>query len=397
MILTRIFDKIMDLKGEFEVTQFTIGKRKPDPSYARLIIRGNSPQHLEKMLQEIYREGAVPVQVESAILVPAPADMVLPDNFYSTTNHPTYIYLKGSWVRVQDQVMDKCIVVDSEGNARCETIRSICSGDMVVVGETGIRVEPPERPREGLDMFQFMSSYTSTEKPTTTLIRKIAWDMFRTKRRGGKIVAVAGPALIHTGAAEAFSELVKLGYVDGLLSGNALAVHDVEYALYGTSLGVSVVNGHSSHRGHRNHMAAINEIFKAGSLQSLVEKGLLKKGIMYQCIVNHIPFVLAASIRDDGPIPDTVTDVVEAQRQYRTILKDADVVLMLSTMLHSIAVGNMLPSNVKIIAVDINPSAVTKLLDRGSGQALGVVSDVGTFLPVLLDYLQKPDYMGQEP
>lgn len=391
MILTRIFDRVMDLKGEFQVTQFTIGTQKTDPSYARLIIKGNSTQHLEKMLQEIYREGAVPVEIESVKLQPAPADMVMPNDFYSTTNHPTHIYLDDSWVKIQHQVMDKCIIVNRAAKtARCEAIRNIRKGDLTVVGETGIRVEPPERPREGLDVFQFMSSNTSTEKPTTTLIKRIAADILETKKKRGRIIAVGGPAIIHTGGADAFAKLIRMGYVDALLAGNALAVHDVEHALFGTSLGVSVANGQSAHRGHRNHMAAINQIFKAGSLKAMVQKKILTKGIMYECVTNNVPYVLAASIRDDGPIPDAVTDMVEAQRRYREVLKDAEVVLMLSTMLHSIAVGNMLPSSVKTIAIDINPSAVTKLLDRGSGQALGVVSDVGTFVPLLLNYLEKP-------
>ncbi|MBI4257376.1 MAG: TIGR00300 family protein [Thaumarchaeota archaeon] len=390
MILTRIFDRVMDLKGEFQVTQFTIGTQKTDPSYARLIIKGNSAQHLEKMLQEIYREGAVPVQIESVKLKPAPADMVMPNDFYSTTNHHTYIHLDGSWVKIQDQVMDKCIVVDpTSKTARCEAIRNIRKGELIVVGEVGIKVEPPERPREGLDVFQFMSSATSTEKPTTTLIKRIAADILETKKKGGKIIVVGGPAIVHTGGADAFAKLIRLGYVDALLAGNALAVHDIEHALFGTSLGVSVANGQSAHRGHRNHMADINQIFKAGSLKAMVKKKTLTRGIMFECIMNDVPYVLAASIRDDGPIPDAIIDMVEAQRRYREILKGAEVVLMLSTMLHSIAVGNMLPSNVKTIAIDINPSAVTKLLDRGSGQALGVVSDVGTFLPLLLSYLEK--------
>jgi len=392
MILTRIFDRIMDLKGEFEVEEFRIGRRKRDYSYARLLVKGRSQAHLELMLKEIYRDGAVPVELEPVQYRPAPQDMVLPDDFYSTTNHPTYIYLDGEWIEVEDQMMDRVIVLDPKGRrASCRSIREIRRGDLVVVGEGGVRVSPPERPRGGVGVFQFMSSQSSVEKPTQTISRRIADDILKTKRRGGRIVAVAGPAVVHTGAAPSLAKMIRLGYVDALLAGNALAVHDVEYALFGTSLGMNVTDGTSSHHGHRNHMAAVNEIFKAGSLEEAVRSGVLKSGIMYECVVRGVPYVLAGSIRDDGPIPGVITDVVEAQVRYREALKGADMVLMMSTMLHSIAVGNMLPSSVKVVAVDINPSSLTKLLDRGTGQAVGLVSDVGTFLPLLVGYLEELD------
>jgi lysine-ketoglutarate reductase/saccharopine dehydrogenase-like protein (TIGR00300 family) len=180
-----------------------------------------------------------------------------------------------------------------------------------------------------------------------------------------------------------------MGYIHGLLAGNALAVHDIENSLMGTSLGMQVNDGTLAVRGHRNHMRAINEVFKFGSLRTMVEKKVLEKGIMYECIINDIPFVLAGSIRDDGPIPDVVTDVVEAQRKYKQVLKDTKMVLMLSTMLHSIAVGNMLPATVKVVAVDISQPVVTKLLDRGTTQAIGIVTDVGAFLPMVVQQLEQ--------
>lgn len=390
MILTRIMDRIMDLKGEFEVVEFRVGKRKTDYSYAKLIVRGESREHLQRLLQEVYRNGALPLEVQEIRLEPAPQDMVMPDDFYSTTNNPTFIYLNNDWIEVEDMMMDKAIVVEPNlRRARCKAIRDIRRGDLIAVGELGIKVVPPERPREGIGVFQFMSSISSTEKPTPTLARTIAHDLYYTKKSGDRIVIVAGPAIIHTGASEALSKLIRMRYVDAILAGNALAVHDIEYALYGTSLGVYVSNGSSALRGHRNHMAAINEIFKAGGLKKLVESGRVRRGIIYECIKNGIPFILAASIRDDGPIPDVVMDVVEAQRRYKELLRDVNIVLMLSSMLHSIAVGNMIPSDVKVVAVDINPSSVTKLLDRGTGQAIGVVSDVGAFLPLLVEYLEE--------
>jgi lysine-ketoglutarate reductase/saccharopine dehydrogenase-like protein (TIGR00300 family) len=390
MILTRIFDKIMDLNGDFQVLEFSVGKKKEESSYARLLVQGKDRQHLHLILESVYREGAQPVSVQQVILEPADNDMVMADNFYSTTNNATQIYYDRSWIDVEDMMMDKCIVVDTKKKtAACKMIRDIKKGDMMVVGEQGVKIIPQERPREGVDIFQFMSSNSSSERPTQQIARKVANDLYNIRKYGRKIIAVSGPVLIHSGAAESFSKLIRMGYVNGLLAGNALAVHDVENALMGTSLGMQVIDGTLAIRGHRNHMQAINEIFKAGSLKSMVEKGILKKGIMYECITNNIPFVLAGSVRDDGPIPDVLTDVVEAQREYKMVIKDAKMVLMLSTMLHSIAVGNMLPAKVKVIAVDISQPVVTKLLDRGTSQAVGIVTDVGAFLPIVVQYLEE--------
>jgi len=390
MILTRIFDRIMDLNGEFEVLEFKIGKQKTDYSYAKLLVKGKSSKHLQTILEEVYREGAVPVKLQSANFRAATKDMVMPDDFYSTTNHQTSVLVDSDWIEVENQMMDKAIVVDlTKKRAWCRPIREIRKGDMIVVGDAGVRIVPPERPREGMDVFQFMSSHTSTEKPIQALAKRIADDVFETKKKRGKIIVVGGPAVVHTGASKSLADLIRMGYVDALLAGNALAAHDIEYAILGTSLGIDVDNGTSRHKGHRNHMVAINEVFKAGSIAQLVKNGKLKKGIMYECIKNKIPFVLAASIRDDGPIPDVVTDMAEAQRLYKEQLEDAKMVLMLSTMLHSVAVGNMLPSLVKVVAIDINPATVTKLLDRGTGQAVGVVSDIGVFLPMVVSYVKE--------
>jgi lysine-ketoglutarate reductase/saccharopine dehydrogenase-like protein (TIGR00300 family) len=390
MILTRIFDKIMDLKGDFQVLEFSVGKKKKDSSYARLLIQGNHRDHLHQILESVYREGAQPVSVQEVILEPADEDMVMVDNFYSTTNNATQIYYDGSWINVQEMMMDKCIVVDTERKAAvCKMIRDIKKGDMMVVGEQGVRIIPQERPREGVDIFQFMSSSSSSERPTQQIARKVAHDLYNIKKVGGKIVVVCGPVLIHSGAAEALAKLIRMGYVNGLLAGNALAVHDIENALMGTSLGMHVIDGTLAIRGHRNHMQAINEVFKAGSMKAMVEKGILKKGVMYECITNDISYVLAGSVRDDGPIPDVLTDVVEAQREYKKVIKGTKMVLMLSTMLHSIAVGNMLPAAVKVIAVDISQPVVTKLLDRGTSQAVGIVTDVGAFLPIVVQYLER--------
>jgi lysine-ketoglutarate reductase/saccharopine dehydrogenase-like protein (TIGR00300 family) len=390
MILTKIFDKVMDLKGDFHVLEFSVGKKKRDPSYARLLVRGKNQQHLDELLESVYREGAQPISVQQVMLETAVKDMVMPDSFYSTTNNATQVFYNRSWIDVDNMMMDKCIVLDRQKmRAECKMIRDVKKGDSIVVGERGVRIIPHERPREGVDIFQFMSSSSSSERPTQQIARKVANDIYKIKQSQGKIAVVAGPVVVHSGASEALAKLIRMGYIHGLLAGNALAVHDIENSLMGTSLGMHVNDGTLAVRGHRNHMRAINEVFKFGSLKTMVEKKVLEKGIMYECIINNIPFVLAGSIRDDGPIPDVVTDVVEAQRKYKQVLKDTKMVLMLSTMLHSIAVGNMLPATVKVVAVDISQPVVTKLLDRGTTQAIGIVTDVGAFLPMVVQQLEQ--------
>jgi len=388
LILTKIFDKIMDLKGEFEVLDIKVGKRKKDNSYAKLLVQGKNQKHLDELLKFVFREGATTKTQKSVKLKAAVKNMVLPVNFYSTTNNRTQIFLKGKWVQVNNTMMDKCIAV--KGNkASCVPIREIKKGDLIVIGETGIKITPPERPREGMNVFEFMGSNTSSERPTQHIAKRVAEDIFKTKKEGGKIVIVGGPAIVHTGASDSVAKLIKMGYIHAVLAGNALAVHDIEYATMGTSLGMNVHDGTLAVRGHRNHMDAINAVFKAGSIEKMVKSKVLKKGIMYECIKQKIPFVLAGSIRDDGPLPDVISDTMLSQKKYKEILKDADMVIMVSTMLHSIATGNMLPADVKVIVIDINQPTVTKLMDRGTWQALGIVTDVGAFMPLIVNEIAK--------
>ncbi|MBS7268202.1 MAG: TIGR00300 family protein [Candidatus Freyarchaeota archaeon] len=385
MILPKIFGAIYDLNGEFEVLEFRIGKTKDEYSHAYIRIFGKDRQHLDMILAELQKLGAVVTEkAVDAELIPAPGDGVLPDNFYSTTNHPTFIMINGEWIKTENQEMDKVIVI-REGKPQSIPMRKVKKGELVVVGNKGIKVIPPERSRKK-EVFSFMSSAISSEKPTLSLTRMIAKEMFELRKKGGKIVVVPGPAVIHAGASAALSELIRMGYVQALLTGNALAVHDVENFLYGTSLGMDLKTLENYEGGHRHHLMAINVIRKAGSIRDAVEKGILKSGIMYECIRNNVELVLAGSIRDDGPIPDVITDVMEAQDAMRKALKNTDLVLMLATTLHSIAVGNMLPSTVKTICIDINPAVVTKLTDRGT-YAIGIISDVGAFLPRLVQEL----------
>ncbi|MDC0187468.1 TIGR00300 family protein [Candidatus Nitrosopelagicus sp.] len=386
LVLTKIFDRVMDLEGKFEVMRISVGKLKTDESYAKLRVIGKNSTHLNEIMTALHREGATTKTQKKCKTKTATKNMVFPDNFYSTTNNHTSIYHNGKWINVDNMMMDKCIIV--KGNkAACVPIREVRKGDKVVVGEDGIKVTTPERPREGMNVFQFMGSGSSSERPTQHIARKVAEDIIRTKKQGGKIVLVGGPAIVHTGAADAVAKLVKSGHINAVLAGNALAVHDVEYATLGTSLGMKVKDGTLAVRGHRNHMDAINSVFKAGSLKKMVQQKKLTRGIMYECIKKKIPFVLAGSLRDDGPLPDVITDIAVAQKEYKRVLKDANMVIMVSTMLHSIATGNMLPANVKVIVIDINQPTVTKLMDRGTWQALGIVSDVGAFLPMVANQI----------
>ena len=390
LILTKIWDRIIELNGDFETLEFRIGKRKTDTSFVRMVVKGRSSEHLKDILREVFPLGAVPVEIAEAHVVAAPADKIFPDNFYSTTNNPTLVYFKGEMIEVQGIMMDKAIAIDPEANsAKCETIRDVKKGELIVVGEEGVLVKPAERSRESTGVFKFMSSGSSSEKPALAVIKQIAQDLFEVKKAGGKIVVVAGPAVVHTGAGNALASLIRDGFVNVLLSGNALAVHDVEADLLKTSLGISLKEGVATVRGCRNHLVAINEIYKAGSLRSAVEKGILKSGIVYECVKRGVPFVLAGSIRDDGPLPDVFTDIVIAQQKYKEQLNGVAMVLMFASTLHAVAVGNMLPSTVKLVCVDINPASVTKLLDRGSTQAVGVISDIGTLLPLLAEEVGK--------
>lgn len=390
LILPKVFDIIMDLRGDFEVLEFNIGKKKTDYSFARMLVKGRDREHLDRILGELHKLGAGVPEIEEVELIPALADKVLPDNFYSTTHHPTYVRVGKKLIPVENIEMDGVIVVDKQQNkAFCKKIGKIKQGELIVVGSKGVRVEPPERPRRGVGVFEFMGSRISTEKPSKSLVKHIAKEIIIVKKKGGKIAVVAGPAVIHTGAASHLAEMIKEGMVDALLAGNALAVHDVEQSLFGTSLGMNIETGLLAEAGHRHHIRAINEIMKTGSIKAAVEKGILKSGIMYECIKKNIPFVLAGSIRDDGPLPDVITDVTLAQEKMREALRNTQIVIMLASILHGVATGNMLSSTVKTIFVDINPASVTKLMDRGTAQALGIVTDVGVFLPMLVEELRK--------
>jgi lysine-ketoglutarate reductase/saccharopine dehydrogenase-like protein (TIGR00300 family) len=380
-IMERIFDTVVEFGGRFEVEHFSIGRTNSEASRLRLRIEAPNAEELEKMMTQLLGLGCAPVDIGQAELREAECDRCAPEDFYSTTNQRTLVRVGVQWIEVGNQRMDALIVVGG-GTAVCRRLRDVKAGDKIVVGMKGIRVVPEAKERDR-QQFAFMSNDISSERQVETAVGQTAAILQQVRRDGKKIIAVAGPVVVHTGGGEPLSRLIRSGWIDVLLAGNALAVHDIEAALLGTSLGVRTTDGRLEQHGHRNHMQAINAINHAGSIEAAVESGRLTKGVMYECVKAKVPYVLAGSLRDDGPLPGVITDMNEAQDAYAEQLRGAGVVLCLSSMLHSIAAGNMLPAWVKIVCVDINPAVPTKVSDRGTGQATGVVTDVGLFLELL--------------
>ena len=385
-LMTEIFDSVVKHGGAFEVLEFAIGRTNNDFSRLQMRVTAPTATAMQDLLEELLTFGCRSSVESDAALQAAPTDGCAPDDFYSTSNHHTWVRHKGEWLEVERQRMDAAIVIE-HGRASCRKLRDLRAGDQVVCFLDGIRVVPEfrERDRHG---FAFMTGGISSERHVETSVERIA-DMIRdVKQSGGRTAFVVGPVVVHTGAAAYFCDLVRRGYVDVLLAGNALAVHDIEGALYGTSLGISLKTGVPVEGGHRHHMRAINAIRRAGGIRQAVASGLLTSGIMYECVTHNVPYVLAGSIRDDGPLPDTIMDLARAQDEYAEALVDVRMAVVLSTMLHGIGVGNMLPSWVRVVCVDINPSVVTKLVDRGSAQTMGVVTDTGLFVHQLARKLQ---------
>ncbi len=377
-LLTAIFDTVINRGGAFEVQSFDIGRTNDDFSRLTLKVLAADQAALGALLEALLPLGCHAAAEQDALVRAADRDGCAPEDFYSTTNQRTQVRIDGRWTPVDRQRMDAAIVIEPAG-AACRKLRDIRAGDRIVCGLDGVRVTPEFRDRERTD-FAFMANDVSSERRVEVAVARIAAMMREIKEAGGRIVFVAGPVLVHTGGAAYFGGLVRAGFVDVLLAGNALAVHDVELALFGTSLGVDLEAGAPVSGGHRHHMRAINAITRAGGIEAAVRAGVLTRGVMYECVRAGVPYVLAGSVRDDGPIPDTVTDIVAAQDRYAAALDGAGIVIVLSTMLHGIGVGNMLPAWVPVVCVDINPAVVTKLADRGSSQTIGVVTDVGLFL-----------------
>jgi lysine-ketoglutarate reductase/saccharopine dehydrogenase-like protein (TIGR00300 family) len=390
LLLPKILDRILQMGGTFEIRECTIGSRRVDPSYARINIRAATHAELDAILGDLIEHGATAVNSVDARIVPADIAGAFPEEFYSTTNQRTQVRMGGQWVDVADQEMDCGIAVDRAARtARCIPMTEVAVGMPIVVGHAGVRVVPLERPREPT-LFGFMGSNVSSEKPKSVSLQGVADSIRATRAQGKKVLLVGGPAIVHTGSAEHVAQLVREGWVQTLFAGNALATHDIEQAIFGTSLGVSIVHGEAIEHGHEHHLRAINAIRRIGGIKQAVAQGVLTSGIMYECVRAGVDVVLAGSIRDDGPLPEVITDTLQAQMTMRRAIKDVGFALMIATALHSIATGNLLPAWVKVVCVDINPATVTKLSDRGTFQTIGLVTDVEPFLRSLAVALAGP-------
>lgn len=396
-LINQALDLIVEGGGSFKVQQFNLGEERQSTSNALIKITAPSHQVMEDIISQLIDIGAVSLDedIQDAKLEPVHQSGVSPDDFYVTTIYPTEIRVNGEWIRVQNQRMDGAIAVTETSEeivAKCKLLRDLEVGEKVVVDVAGIRTIRKTESREQRNTpqeFGFMSAGVSSERRVELIVEQVAWELRQIRDRGGKVIVTAGPVVIHTGGAEHLSHLIREGYVQALLGGNAIAVHDIEQAMMGTSLGVDMKQGTAVKGGHRHHLKVINAIRRCGSIANAVEQGLFHTGVMYECVKNHVPFSLAGSIRDDGPLPDTQMDLIKAQQHYTELLQGAEMILMLSTMLHSIGVGNMTAAGVKMVCVDINPAVVTKLSDRGSVESVGVVTDVGLFLSLLVKQLDK--------
>lgn len=379
-----IFNRVLGILTDDERTQYVIeefesGQTKTEPSYARLRIEAADPAHLDEILEKLQRDAGAEVLEEGDVATePAPCDGILPDDFYATTNYATQVRMHGVWIDVANPEMDCAIVLD-DGGPFTVAPSDVKLGDPVVVGHAGVKIAIPPRARRR-DVFEFMASAVSSEKPRHALLGEVARELLAVLRAGKRVLLVGGPAIIHTGAGPYLAELIRDGYVNALYAGNALAVHDMESQFFGTSLGVNLEDAFPAEEGHVHHLRTVNRIRAIGGIQPAIDAGLLRAGVMYEAYQKKIPVVLCGSIRDDGPIPDVITDVVECQRAMRHYVPEIGMALLVCTLLHSIAVGNLLPASCKTVSVDINPSSVTKLTDRGSHQTLGIVMDASSFL-----------------
>jgi lysine-ketoglutarate reductase/saccharopine dehydrogenase-like protein (TIGR00300 family) len=384
-VLSRILDDIREYGGDWTVDSMDVGREPSSTSHATITVIAEDDEALQRLLMRLQTRGVNQVDPGEATTAPAEMDGVFPDGFYSTTNLATRVRIDGRWLRVENPEMDCGLVVDGD-RVRTLPMSDVRTGMQVVCGASGIKVEPLVVEKSG-DSFGFMESDVSSEKPQAVLVRQVADGMREAREAGKKVLWVGGPGVVHTGAAPAMVALVEAGYVDVLFAGNALATHDIESALYGTSLGVDLSRGQGVEHGHEHHIRALNTIRKAGSIRAAVEQGVLTGGVMHALVTHDKEFVLVGSVRDDGPLPDVHTDVIEGQRAMRAGLADVGFCLMVATMLHSVATGNILPASIPLVCVDINPATVTKLADRGSSQARGIVTDVGLFLEQLAQEL----------
>ena len=391
LILPKVLDEILRAGGTFKIDQIKIGQQRVDQSFARIEVSGPTHETLDELVLRLRQHGAEVVEKGDVQLASAPADGVFPANFYITTNQQTFVTLDGKEIEVRPAIMDSAIAVDNASQrATAVKFYEVRKGMKIVVGHQGIRVAPIQRSTRRTEVFEFMSN-VSIEQPKSAVIRAMAGELKRARETGEKILVVTGPTVIHTGGAEYLERLIEWGYVDLLFAGNALAMRDIEDVLFGRPQRINLDRGGLDDAGHENHIRAINAIREAGSIARAVEIGVLQRGIMCSCVRHGVEFVLAGSIRDDGPLPDVITDAIEAQKAMREKITGVTIALMMGTMLHSLAVESLLPANVKTFYIDINPVSVSKLTERNRFQAVGLVTDVEAFLRELTDCLAKLD------
>jgi lysine-ketoglutarate reductase/saccharopine dehydrogenase-like protein (TIGR00300 family) len=396
LLLAKVLDTIVDAGAGYEILELQMGTTTLDPSHVRMRVHAADDAALDALLAEVQVHGVNREDASDAELVAAPSDGVLPEGFYSTTNLATWVRVDGHWIGSGRPEMDCALVLDRAPAGGPRTVRmvpmhQVRAGEQVVTGWRGVRVETPGR-ADDADSFGFMTSEVSSEKPKAVSLTRVAASIREARERrargdGGRVLVVCGPAVVHTGAAPALARLVREGWVQLLFAGNGFATHDIESNVLGTSLGVSLGEGVLAEHGHANHLRVINEVRRFGSIAAAVEAGWIGGGVLYECVRAGVPFVLGGSVRDDGPLPDVISDTVAAADAMRAQLDGVDVAVMLATTLHAIATGNLLPAGVETYCVDINQAVVTKLADRGSHQALGIVTDVGLFMGDLADRL----------
>ena len=395
LILPKILDCITAAGGAFQIQEISIGQARDDPSFARVEVEAPTSERLDEILQTIADHGAVPIVDRDCRMVKSEIDGAFPEGFYSTTNQRTEVRLQDAWVEVDDQEMDCAIAVDfDERSVRCVPMCEATKDQQFVIGHVGVRVFPHQR-ATNRQSFEFMNSSVSTEKPKGVAIRQVAAELFRAREEGGKTLVVGGPAIVHSASVEHLCRLIRDGYVNVLFAGNALATHDIEHSLFGTSLGVRLDCGDIVEAGHEHHLRALNRIRRCGGIEQAVHDHVLTSGIMYECTKHDVDVLLAGSIRDDGPLPEVVTDALEAQHRMRVLSRNVTFCLMIATTLHSIAVGNLLPAWVRVVCVDINPSTVIKLSDRGSFQTVGLVTDVEPFMRALVEEIDALESQTQ--
>jgi lysine-ketoglutarate reductase/saccharopine dehydrogenase-like protein (TIGR00300 family) len=392
-MLPNVLDEVIDHEANYEILDLTIGIKHDDTSFARIRVDAKDDEALLLVLDRLQQHGANREKVDDARLSVADVDGAFPTGFYSSTNLDTDIRVDGKWVPVERTEMD-CGVLYESGKARTVAMSDVRAGMNIVMAGHGIRVTPIEKPRgEERQAFEFMSSDISSEKPKALLVEQVAAQMRRVHEAGKRIMWVAGPALVHTGAGPDLCALIRAGYVNAFFAGNGVAAHDIESYMFGTSLGVHLEHGIPAEHGHEHHIRAINEIRRHGSFEAAIEAGVFSDGIVYHLVKYGTDYVLGGSVRDDGPLPDVVPDMLEVQRRLRDVIwgeGDDDLVgycIVVGTMLHGIATGNCLPASVPLVCVDINQATVTKLMDRGSFQSIGIITDVGLFIRELAEAL----------